>query len=151
MVLLSLRVERPHKPHAFGLDLRKRYRPLHLLLFLFCLSFSHQMFAQQEQIIVSSEANPYAIAGKPIQATITVTHNSGEEVDPKTFTLEGKPIEATFVKQVTFSKHSNLVLSVYHFTLAPKKEGLHFLPPVSVTVGGKAYSSDESTYQVQKQ
>lgn len=101
-----------------------------------------------ETINVSAEADQYAVAGKPIAASVTITHDSAQKIDPGSFRLEGKPLPVTFSKEVRFSPRSSLVLSIYHFTIEPKKEGLHFLKPITVKIDGKEYTSDESSYQV---
>lgn len=122
-------------------------------------STSHWLFAMifmltiplplsEQVVIVTSEADQYAVAGEPIQGTVTITREKSKKIDPNSFKLDGKPLGVEFAKDVTFGESSNLVLSIYHFTIPPQKKGLQTLPPVSVKVDGREYSSNESTYQV---
>ena len=101
-----------------------------------------------QDVIVESEADQYAVLGEPVKVSITITHKNSLEVDPSSFKLGEDPLKVEFLKEVKLSERSDLIITIYTFTLEPKKKGLNFLPPISVTVAGKEYSSNESTYEV---
>ena len=117
-----------------------------ILLFLFCIILPLKVFSQDVE--VTSAADQYAVSGTPIQVTVTITHPSTQKVDPGSFKLGKDSIKVEFLKQVKLSDRSDLILSIYNFTIPPEKSGLHYLAPVTVTIGGKEYTSDESTYNI---
>lgn len=119
-----------------------------IFVFMFYLVFPLKLFSQD--VNVSSEADQYAIAGKLIQGTVSVTHDSSQKIDTNSFKLGEDPIKVEFVKEVKLSERSTLVITIFKFNIEPQKEGLQFLPPVTATVDGKEYTSYESTYQVGK-
>lgn len=102
-----------------------------------------------EEIVITSQANEYAVSGNPIVCSIIVTHEKDQKVDEKSFKLGEDPVVVEFIKDVQMSPDSNLIVSIYKFTLGPKLPGTYTLPPVTVVVGGNSYSSLESTYDVQ--
>jgi hypothetical protein len=115
--------------------------------FLFCLMVPLSLFAQND-IVVTSEAGEYAVAGKPINGSVTVTHEKNQKIDEKSFKLGEDPIPLEFIKEVKISPDSDLIISIYQFTIPPKRPGRYVLPPVTVTVGGKQYTSLESIFDV---
>ncbi len=102
-----------------------------------------------EDVIVSAQANEYAVTGSPIVCSIMVTHESDQKIDERSFKLGKDPIKVEFIKNVQISPDSKLIISIYKFTIDPKMPGSYTLPSVSVNVGGNVYSSYESFYDVQ--
>jgi BatD DUF11 like domain len=102
----------------------------------------------EKSIIVTSEANQYAKEGEQVLVSVTITHESSKKVDPNSFKMNDKPLKVEFAREVKFSERSDLILSIYHFLLPPQKKGLQILPPISVKVDGREYTSNESSYQV---
>lgn len=86
----------------------------------------------------------------PIKVTITITHEEAQEIEPKTFQLDKKPLEASLVQNTSMGGSQNIIVSVYEFELPGQPEGLYILSPVSVEIGGKRYHSSTSSYQVSK-
>lgn len=84
----------------------------------------------------------------PLQGTITITHNKEEKIDATSFTLEGKPLDVSFVKDVKMSASSDTLLSIYSFQLPAQEVGLYVLPSLSVEIGGRVYSSSPASYDV---
>jgi hypothetical protein len=117
-------------------------------LVILCVLIPFCIFSQE--VTVTAEIEKKGIPGKPLQGTITVTHERSTPVDEKSFILGSDNLEVEFVKEEKVSPASNLVNSVYHFNLKPKDPGLHELPEVIVTVGKRRYRSTSSTYEVDK-
>lgn len=98
---------------------------------------------------VSIEANQYVKVGEPIQVSVLVTHDRSSKVDENSFTQGRKPLNVLFSKNVSMGKGTNLVISFYSYTIPPKEKGSYTIPPVSVKVDGKEYTSYEGSYNVQ--
>jgi hypothetical protein len=101
-----------------------------------------------EDVTVTAQIDGVNYPGLPMHGTITITHNKEAEVNLTSFQLEGKPLKTTFQKDIVLSSSSPMIFSVYEFEIPGEKKGLHFLPEVSVNVGGKVYVSTPSTYEV---
>jgi len=76
-------------------------------------------------------------AGKPIQGSIFVTHDSNNKVDIESFHLGDHRLYVNFVQTAPMSSTSHIVVSIYHFQLNGMSGGTHTLPPINVKVGGK--------------
>lgn len=85
----------------------------------------------------------------PLNGTITITHSSNEKVDPQSFKMESKPLDTSFVKDVTMS--SNTLVSIYSFQLPAQEKGLYVLPSISVKINGQVYQTVPSTYEVKEE
>ncbi len=101
-----------------------------------------------EVVSVAVEPDQYAVAGKPVDVSVMVTHRKTSKVDISSFKLDGKSLKVEFLKEIQMSEQSNLVISIYQFTVEAKKKGLYTLKPVSVRVNGIEYTSLESSYGV---
>ncbi len=87
---------------------------------------------------------------QPIRGLISITHDKKDAIDPNSFTLGGQPLSVEPVREVQVSPPNPLVISYFQFTLPGKAAGLYVLPELQVNIGGKAYASIPSTYEVQK-
>jgi hypothetical protein len=119
------------------------------LLFLLFYAFS---IAAQD-ITVEASINPSQTQNNPLSGTITITHPRSSLVDPGSFKMEAKSLNAAFVKQVQFSKQSSaddLIISIYHFELPAQSKGLYVLPSISVKIGDAVYHSYPTTYEVKE-
>lgn len=85
---------------------------------------------------------------QPVVGSISITHDARLEVDASSFKMNSKPFKADLIKDVKMSEQSNIVLSMYQFTLPGQPKGLYVLPEVDVKVGKNVYSSVPSTYEV---
>lgn len=119
--------------------------PMRLWIFLF-FYVGASLFS--EEVKLSSEVDPYAIANAPIQVTVSVVHSKKEHIDEKSFLLEKQPLKVEFVKEVQFSPTSDTVLSLYQFSLPAQKPGFYTLPEVTAQVDGRPYSSFATTYSI---
>lgn len=125
---------------------------------IFCLFICLPMFAQEQSNVllykdpvqVSSSINAYEtlVAGKPIEGSIMITHQSNAEIDPTSFSLGEDPLDVEFVETTPMSAFSNLVVSIYRFKLYNVKQGIHTLAPIEVEVAGKRYKAPPMTIQV---
>lgn len=97
---------------------------------------------------VSIEADQYAEIGVPVEVSILVTHEKSDKVDVDSFKSGDQRLVVNFVRQIPMSETSDLVISVYKYTIQPEKRGSHTIPSVSVKVGGKVYTSYEGNYNV---
>lgn len=116
---------------------------------LIFLAFPMALFCQE--VKVAAEIEGKGTIGMPVNGTITVTHDQSLEVDIHSFRLGDKLIEVEFLKDVKLSPNITLIISIYNFSIEPQPPGLHILPEVSVTVGGKVYRSIPSTYEVDEE
>lgn len=82
----------------------------------------------------------------PLDGTITITHDTKSEIDQKSFKIEGRALETTFVKNVNLP--GDTVVTIYSFTLPAQPKGPHVLAPISVKVGKQTYQSAPSSYEV---
>jgi hypothetical protein len=88
---------------------------------------------------VTTQIDEYATikANQPIHGSIFVTHDQINSVDQTSFRMGSKPLKAVFVQNTQISPDSTVVVSVYRFQLAGQAAGVHTMPPISVSVGGK--------------
>lgn len=103
-----------------------------------------------QDVIVTSEVEEKGKVGMPLKGTVTITHDLKEQVDENSFMLGDAPLEVEHLKEVQVAPNSPLTISIYTFTLMPDEAGLHELPQVKVTVGGKDYRSFATTYRVEE-
>lgn len=87
-------------------------------------------------------------AGQPIQGTLAVGHTESDQIDPNSFTYEGKPLSVSWERIVEITPGSPLRLSYYSFTLPPQEPGLHVLERISATVNGRQVQSIARGFEV---
>lgn len=87
----------------------------------------------------------------PLPGTITITHSKEEKIDPQSFIIEGKHLDASFVKDAFMSSFSDTLVSIYRFQLPPQEKGLFVLPAISVKINGQTYYATPSSYEVQEE
>lgn len=117
-------------------------------IFLICIVFPVKSFALSANF-VSIEANQYVSVGEPVKVSVLVTHDKNAKVDESSFKMDGKQLSVRYVKEIKMSENSDLVISVYQYTIPAEKRGAYTIPPVSVNIGGKIYTSYESSYEVE--
>lgn len=119
--------------------------------FFFCLLADRFLQAQQPpagqeiKVAVTLEKSQLSL-GEALQGKIVVEHPKGLAIDEKNVTIEGKllPIDS----KVDHDKGGGIVATTMEFTIKAEKPGLQMLPPISVAVGGRSYSSAAATYSV---
>ena len=87
-------------------------------------------------------------ANTPYTVTISVTHDSGDKIDPMSFTANNKKINPVFLKSVKMSVSSPLEISMYTIEMPGMPQGLQLLPTFSVKMNGTVYSSIPSGFEV---
>lgn len=87
-------------------------------------------------------------ADTPFTVTLSVTHDSGDKIDPLSFTANNKKISPVFDKSVKISVSSPLEISIYTIEMPGMPQGLQILPTFSVKMNGKVYSSVPSGFEV---
>lgn len=123
-------------------------------LFIFIYCFHLQLFAKEDpqpnilpygqgtvQISTSVNANDTVLPKVPFKASVMITHDSNQEVDPNSFRFGDNPIKATFMQSVNMSVTSKLQVTIYQVELPGLAEGNQTLPPISVKVAGKYYQA----------
>lgn len=94
----------------------------------------------------------------PIQVLITISRDTGVQVDPASFMMEGKPIQVEPLGEATKKSvsiingkrsESNTTASRYRFFIPGKEAGVYVVPPISVKVGDQVTTSESAAYQVQ--
>lgn len=103
-----------------------------------------------DPVQVTSSINVYETiqAGQPIIGSIMITHDAGAKIDPNSFRMGEKPIQATFVETTPMSAYSTLQVTIYRFQLEGLPQGTYTLQPIRVRVGGKDYQALPLTVQV---
>jgi uncharacterized protein (DUF58 family) len=119
-----------------------------ILALLTCLSIPFTVIALDANS-VSIEANQYVSVGEHIEVSVLVTHKKSLKVDKNSFIMNGKKLDVRFVKEIKVGEASDLVISIYKYTIPPKKQGSYTISPVSVSISGKTYTSYEGSYNVQ--
>lgn len=116
-----------------------------ILIFLMFISFN----VMSQNVTVTSEMNYTELfSGAPLKGSITVTHNKNDKIDESSFKLGNDPLKVNFLNNVTISEQSPLIVSLYSFEIPTLPKGLHFLPQISVKVGGKVYKSYSISFEV---
>lgn len=118
---------------------------LRFLFFIFIIFFNIMEASPYLDVSIDS-SNSHAHF--PMQGTITVTHENEEKIEPHAFSLEGKPLEVSLVKEVKMSASSNTIVSIYNFQLPGKEKGLYVLPVISIKINGKIYQTHPLSYEV---
>jgi hypothetical protein len=115
------------------------------------LFFAFAVFSlQAQEVKVSGEIDQEkAYENHPLKGTITITHDENLKVDTRSFLLEGSPLSVELIREVKISPNNPLIISIYRFEIPGQPKGLHVLPEISVSVGGKVYRSPASTYTVE--
>lgn len=113
------------------------------IMIFFCFQIEGTPLVEATIDTLSSQAH------YPLEGIITITHQKGEKIDAGTFTIDGKPLEVSLVREVLMSPSSNILVAIYHFELPAKEAGLYLLPSISVKIGDHAYSSIPSSYDVE--
>lgn len=105
---------------------------------------------QADPVQVTTEISPYETITEntPITGTLMITHNSNLKVDEQSFQMGKEPIKVKPLKQVQLDPNNKLVISIYQFELAGRKNGLYTLPPILVRVGGTEYQAPPLTFTV---
>jgi hypothetical protein len=85
----------------------------------------------------------------PLEGTLTITRGKEEKIDPQSFQMNKKPLEASFVKDVKMT--GDTLITIYSFQLPAQEKGLYVLPSIAVKVGGQTYQTVPSTYEVQNE
>lgn len=119
-----------------------------LIFLLNLLSFYWLTILQAEPLVDASIDSSNSQAHFPLQGTITITHDKEEKIDSKSFTLDGKSIDTSLVKDVKMSASSDTFVTIYSFQLPAQDKGLYVLPSISVKIEGKKYSTIPSSYEV---
>lgn len=89
---------------------------------------------------------PTGYQNQLIQGSIAITHQPWQEVDDKSFAVDGKPFAVTKIGDTVDA--NNIVLSRYTFTLPGKQRGLYLFPAVRVQVGDSMIYSAPVSYEV---
>ena len=88
-------------------------------------------------------------ANSPYTVTLSITHNSGDKIDPSSFTANNKKINPVFLKSVLMTAGSPLEISMYTIEMPGLDQGLQMLPTFSVKINNQVYSSVPTGFQVQ--
>lgn len=112
-------------------------------LLLISLNDDSDVLIYGDNVQISSEINEgeSITANSPIQGTVMVTHNKNNLVDVSSFSIGRKHLKVEFVKEVSMSSYSDLVVTVYQFQLEGMAPGFQTLPSIKVNVGGKEYEA----------
>lgn len=117
-------------------------------LFLGCLFLIYSATRVEALPIIDASINSGSHAHFPLTGTITITHSPNEKIDSQSFELEGKPLEASQIKEVKMSAMGDTVVTLYSFQLPAQEKGLYVLSSLSVKIDGKRYTTVPSTYEV---
>jgi hypothetical protein len=100
---------------------------------------------------VTSEISNYhkAVAGQPIYGLVNITHDENDKIDGKSFRLGTKPLKVELMRSTPISSYAKLVVSSYKFQLEGMPAGVHTLPSIQVSVGGKEYQALPLSVEVQ--
>lgn len=123
-----------------------------LLLFAFnaeCAVEGNVLVDSPAQVSVDLPTWDAIYPNTPIDIVVSVTHNRNAKIDPNSFMMSGKKLNATFVKNVVFLPNSPIEVSIYNTTVPGMPAGLQLLPSISVTVGGVQYMSVPKGFEVQ--
>lgn len=118
-----------------------------MLLLAVTLSAATPTFASRVDITAEIQQDG-AYENQPLQGTLTITHNRDAAIDINSFLLDKDKLTVDFVKDVRIDPNDPTILSIYTFQLPGKPPGLYPLPPISVEVGKKTYSTITSSYTV---
>jgi hypothetical protein len=126
---------------------------LRLLLVGFGLVCSHLVTSS---VLVEVEVFGHrSSAFAPIEGCVRIHHAENEEVDPHSFRLQGHQLETEFLHDSLRSSISIIngvrreersICSLYRFRLPGVAPGEYTLPPISLLVSGKRYSTEPVPY-----
>jgi hypothetical protein len=129
---------------------------IYRVIFIMLLCF--YAFSLEAEVKVQAQVKGNgSFENQPSELLITISRDEGEDVELKSFQLEGKKIEVEEVgsgRQSSISiingvrKELHQITSTYIYHLQGKARGLQVVPPISVQVGGKTYKSAPVTYSV---
>lgn len=112
------------------------------------IAFSGSAFAVDVKVTAEIEQDS-AYENQTLKGLITITRDRESAVDLQSFRMNGEKLIVESIRDVTIDPRDPTILSIYHFQLPGKAQGLYALPVVTVTVGGKQYQSTRSSYVVQ--
>ena len=116
---------------------------------IWILFFPLHLFAIAD-VSVSATIDPTTLnQGWPIQGTLEITHYANQKVDEGSVVLGKKPLKINLLKNVTISPDSNLLVTIYQFTLPAQNKGSYTLPPISLKIDGRTYQTMSVPYEVQ--
>lgn len=119
-------------------------RALFMIWMFFLASHLHGAEVKVESTVEQGEARE----NEEVKGTITITHDEDQKVNESSFRVGNLPLQVQKRQDIKFDSSTPLLLSIYEFKMPPQMKGLHLLPSVSVEVGGKTYSSLQSSYEV---
>lgn len=96
---------------------------------------------------------PATYSNDEITGRITIVHLDWQQIDEKSFTLEGKPLKVTKISEnypaskATIDKEA-LIVSKFQFTIPGRPRGLYLLPEISVKIGDTVAKSPQVTFEV---
>lgn len=102
--------------------------------------------ADAPKLTVELDQSQYFEANKPVKVSILISHEKGQQIDEKSFTLKGKPLTVERVQEVPLGPKD--LISSFKFELPGSPKGLHLLDEVTVKVGGKVLRSVPMSYEV---
>jgi hypothetical protein len=82
-----------------------------------------------------------------IEGILSIEHEESENIDSQSIKLKNQSLSAELINE-TKPNHTGTIISRYRFHLPPQSKGLQILPPISVTVEGKNYTSPSITYEI---
>jgi len=83
-----------------------------------------------------------------ISGVVQMTVPESAKVDEESFQVGNKPLKVNLIRQVPFKGPEGVTILTYRFNMDAEKKGLKMLPPISVKVDGKRYSSPGVSYEV---
>lgn len=127
----------------------KRFKKLFIVIIVLSLCWFCKTTASADEVRASAAIDVYqSAAGKPIKGSVTVEHSKQDSIDERSFKQEGQPLEVQRIKSVPLATSRTRELTIYQFTLPEKEAGLYLLPQITLTVGGKEYTTIPSSYEV---
>lgn len=115
-------------------------------VFRFCLSLLLGLLVTcgavraESPSVAAALSSDTAAVGEPVELTLTV--EGSQKAEAPTFRVEGLDIRYVGASTQIQMNNFDVTRSVKHtYTVVARKEGAYTIPPVSVNVGGKAFSS----------
>lgn len=99
------------------------------------------------QVDVQIDEYKPIVAGQPIEGTIMITHEEKNKIDESSFRMGDKPLRVIPVKESSMAS-GPLMVSIYKFSVEGQKQGLQNLPPISVKIDGKEYTTPPTSILV---
>ena len=120
---------------------------LRALIMTFCLGYMSLLLGGEVQVTANLTSEGVR-ENQPVRVSVTVMHDKADLVDTTSFTVNGKPVAATYIKDVAFSGTDTISLSFYQLTLDGMSKGLQVIPSISVKVGDQVARSVPITIEV---